>query len=59
MVTTKYQLWACYAQGSDKLLKEFDHAYQADHACEELNLAASDFPELDDADYRVLEVNDE
>jgi hypothetical protein len=53
MATTKYQVWACHATGPDELIEEFDHEYQADHVCEELNLAASDYPELDNADYRV------
>jgi hypothetical protein len=57
MATTKYpvkyQVWACYARGADELLEEFDHEHEADLVCNELNLAASDFPELDNADYRV------
>jgi len=56
MATTKYQVWACYSTGPDELLEEFDHEYQADYLCNELNLAASDFPEWDNADYRVCSV---
>lgn len=46
-----YQIWACYADRPDELIESFEHEYQADYVCNELNLASTDVD--DPADYRV------
>lgn len=53
---TVYQVWAVMPGKEDELLETFEHEYQADYVCTELNIASTDLEGEVPPDYRVLKV---